>query len=206
VRILCAVAICLVPSGAFANAAFERGVNAHLRAYEACARGSGPQACGRHLTAAREGMVRLGYPHAQAERHVSLNHDRLIAPRLRAGRERAGSPAASPPPRASRPRKAAPEAQAGIDLRDWSLCLEKARADVLAYPLAPELDVAGTAGAIVRACNGFEETAREIHRASGRSETEADLAVRAFAHDARAAATSELERRLARIGGRKPAP
>jgi len=30
--VLCAVAVCLVPSGALANAAFERGVNVHLRA------------------------------------------------------------------------------------------------------------------------------------------------------------------------------
>jgi hypothetical protein len=208
--VLCAVAVCLVPSGALANAAFERGVNVHLRAYEACAkapaaRASQParQACAAHLAAAREGMVRLGYAPGQAERHVSFAHDQVIAPRVRAFFERSTTAARPPAPvraeaqRAPKPMSTEAPALAA-QLAEWSLCLEKARADVLAYPLRPDLDVAGTAGAIVRACNGYEGTVRELHVAAGRSEAEALEAVRAVAERARAGAAAEIARRLAR--------
>lgn len=204
-RILLPVILVLVPSSAVAGADFEREVNGRLRAYEACAReasAAAPQVCAGHLAAARQAMTRLGYSAGQAESHVSLTRDRVIGPRVRVHLDRAAAPASpGTEPRAGRRAKAAPvtEASAVSDhVAAWTLCLEKARGDVLAYTLAADLDVAGTASAIVRACHGYEGTARDLHLAAGRSASEAEEAVRAVAERARAAAAAEIARRLAR--------
>ncbi len=219
-RAACALLLCLAPTGAIANAAFERAVNGPLRSFEACAKSAAArpgarQACAGHLAAAQANMTRLGYTPAQAAGHVALAHDRVIAPRLRLHFLRRVEPDGRPPavaparaaPKPAKPAPAAPEVAPDLaaHLAEWSLCLEKARGDVLAFPVAPDMDVDGTANAIVRACDGYEARARALHVAAGRGEDEAVERVRSAAAEARAGAADEIRRRIALGAGRATA-
>jgi hypothetical protein len=206
--------VCAAPAVTPPKPTFERAVNAHLRAYESCARGASRRgnACAGHLDAARGGMVALGYSPAQAARHVDRAHEEAIAPRLRAAAHRQPSPDATPAPVTKAAGSArqlastvASPGSAGTTehFAEWSLCLEKTKGEVLAYPVAPDADVEATASAITRACNGYAPVAHEILVASGRTPEQAREALVAFTGNARQGVLRELQRRAAKAAPRR---
>ena len=203
---LCALMVCAAPAMVPPKPAFERAVNAHLRAYETCARAGSRagRACAARLDVARSGMVGLGYSPAQAASHVGRAHDEVIAPRLRAAAPRQSSSEAKAQAPAREPPAAAPQtASAAEHLAEWSLCLEKTKGEVLAYPVAPDADVEATASAITRACNGYAPVAHGLLVASGRTEDEARLALAAFTANARRSVVHDLRRRAAKAAPRR---
>ncbi|KAA2238028.1 hypothetical protein [Salinarimonas soli] len=199
--LLCALVMCAAPAVA-PKPDFERAVNAPLRAYETCARTRpGAKGCAGHLDAARAGMVGIGYSPAQAASHVGAAQERFIAPRQRGSSDAPAAKALKP---ASPARKEAARGPGADEhLADWTLCLEKTRGDVLAYPVAPDADVEATASAITRACNGYASLAQGLLVASGQSEAQAKETLAAFTDTARRRVLAELRRRAGKAAPRR---
>jgi hypothetical protein len=107
------------------------------------------------------------------------------------------------PARRSAPAVAPETPGAAEHLAEWSLCLEKTKGDVLAYPVAPDADVEATASAITRACNGYAPVAHELLVASGRTPEQARDTLAAFTGNARRGVLHELQRRAAKAAPRR---